>query len=313
MEVYIRSTRTRARRFGLVLGLMALSALMARSSDPVLVSTDWLQTQLRNPDLVILQVDRKEAYEAGHIPGAQLISLRNLLVENPDQGLSHELPADAQLDSIFGAYGLHENSLLIISYGDEGMIPLAGRLMLTLDYLGFERNTHLLDGGSKKWQEEDLPLSREVPEIQSGMLYRPAAGNVIVSTDWVRTHLNDPQVSLVDARPAKVYAGREKSGHAARKGHIAGAVNIPFNEVTAKGDGHRFKDDQDLERLFRKAGLTSGSTIVVYCGTGIWASSIYIAAKQLGYNVKFYDGSFQEWSSNPELPVTEPVKRGWFR
>jgi 3-mercaptopyruvate sulfurtransferase SseA len=32
-----------------------------------------------------------------------------------------------------------------------------------------------------------------------------------------------------------------------------------------------------------------------------------VAAKHLGYNVKFYDGSFEEWSADDTLPVTSPV------
>jgi 3-mercaptopyruvate sulfurtransferase SseA len=313
MEVHMIFARYKACLLSVVLGLATVTGLSARDANPVLVSTDWLRTQLGNPELVILQVDSKDAYEAGHIPGARIISLRDLLVEKPEQGLSHELPTETKLDSVFGHYGIDENSLIVISYGNEGMIPLAARIMVTLDYLGFGGNTHLLDGGSLKWQEEDLPMSMEVPEAHAGNLSRHTTGDVIVDADWVHRHLSDPAVALVDARPPKVYSGRAKGGHGPRKGHIAGAVNIPFDKVTAKGAQHRFKDDQELDKLFSEAGLKPGSTVVAYCGTGIWASSIYAAAKQLGYPVKFYDGSFQEWSSNPDLPVTAPVKRGWFR
>ena len=62
-----------------------------------------------------------------------------------------------------------------------------------------------------------------------------------------------------------------------------------------------------------EAGIKVSSTIITYCGTGIWASPVYVAAKHLGYTVKFYDGSFEDWSAHPDFPVTGPVKRGWFK
>ena len=66
-------------------------------------------------------------------------------------------------------------------------------------------------------------------------------------------------------------------------------------------------DDAALEALFTNAGVSEKSTVVVYCGTGIWATVNYIVAKHLGYDVKFYDGSFEEWSADPNLLIAEPV------
>ena len=61
--------------------------------------------------------------------------------------------------------------------------------------------------------------------------------------------------------------------------------------------------------MFREAGVKSNDTVVVYCGTGLWASLPYLAARHLGYEVRLYDGSFQEWSATENLPVVAPGKR----
>ncbi len=42
---------------------------------------------------------------------------------------------------------------------------------------------------------------------------------------------------------------------------------------------------------------------MTYCHIGQQGTMDYFAAKSLGYNVKLYDGSFQEWSRSLDLPV----------
>jgi len=58
-----------------------------------------------------------------------------------------------------------------------------------------------------------------------------------------------------------------------------------------------------MDKLFQENHIKHGSTIVVYCGSGIWASPVYFAARLLGYDTLFYDGSFQGWGNDESLPV----------
>ena len=39
----------------------------------LLVTSDWLATQIKNPKLVLLHLGEKPEYEAGHIPGARFL------------------------------------------------------------------------------------------------------------------------------------------------------------------------------------------------------------------------------------------------
>jgi 3-mercaptopyruvate sulfurtransferase SseA len=49
-----------------------------------------------------------------------------------------------------------------------------------------------------------------------------------------------------------------------------------------------------------------GDRIITYCRTGGQAGHLHFVARMLGFDVRFYDGSFVEWSRNPERPVVGP-------
>lgn len=108
---------------------------------------------------------------------------------------------------------------------------------------------------------------------------------------------------LVDARPEGRYTGKDRDNNASRRGHIRGAVNIPFSSVTSAEAPHMLKSSEEIRALFEAHSIGPQASIVTYCGSGIWASPVYIAARWLGYRVRFYDGSFQDWGNDDTLPV----------
>jgi 3-mercaptopyruvate sulfurtransferase SseA len=60
--------------------------------------------------------------------------------------------------------------------------------------------------------------------------------------------------------------------------------------------------------MFRGSGAADGSTVVVYCMVGLRASYAYLTARRLGYDVKFYDGSWMDWGSK-DLPYVSGTAR----
>ena len=86
-----------------------------------------------------------------------------------------------------------------------------------------------------------------------------------------------------------------------RAGHIPSAKNIPFSSVVE--DSNKFKSVQALRELFDAAGVKPGDSLTTYCHIGQQASVIYFVARYLGYEAHLYDGSFEDWSHRPELPV----------
>ena len=120
-------------------------------------------------------------------------------------------------------------------------------------------------------------------------------------------NLDNPGVALVDARPEAQYSGEAEDHNSKRKGHIQGAVNIPFGNLIREDKPFMFKNKSDLLKLFEDNFINENSTIVTYCGSGMFAAPAYFIAGYLGYNVKLYDASFEEWGNDETLPIIGPV------
>ena len=109
-----------------------------------------------------------------------------------------------------------------------------------------------------------------------------------------------PALHALDARLPEFYSGRS-AGQMPRAGHIPSAKNLPYTGMLTQGT--RFKDVAALRELFTAAGVAPGGRVITYCHIGMQASLLYLAARRLGYDAKIYDGSFEEWSKRPEVPI----------
>jgi thiosulfate/3-mercaptopyruvate sulfurtransferase len=297
------------RLFLLISGLVITIATDLTSQTPLrvddmIVATDWLEEHLSDSLLVILYNGMKTEYEKEHIPGARYISIFDLLVEN-EQGIRHELPDEQTIEQVLRSYGINDNSTIIICYEDENAIPWATRLFLTLDYAGLGDQVAILNGGLKAWKDEGRSLTMDVTAFKEGNIDVRIREEVLVYKDEVLANLHNDSVIIVDARPPERYYGTEPDPNSSRSGHIEGAVNIPSFSLKNDDQPYLFKPRDELQSLFTDRQIQAGTTLITYCGLGIWASPVYFAARLLGYSVRFYDGSFQEWGSDESLPISK--------
>lgn len=273
--------------------ILALSA----SPDTVLVTPAWLSTHLGQPGLVVIHADRDPAaYNAGHIAGSRYLALSAIAVER--NGIPMELPPVALLDSALESVGIGDSSRVIIT-GDP---MAAARLFFTLDYLGHGDRTALLDGGTPAWVAAGFPVAMEAASPAKGVFTPAPTPDLVASTAWIRAHLGDSTVALLDARPPGDYAGTP--GSSPPSGHIPGAKNI-FWKSTQGGSPPVLLGRDTLEAMFRTAGVAPGDLVVTYCNTGVQASFLYFVARYLGYDVRMYDGSFVEWRQLPGMPIAQ--------
>lgn len=284
---------------------MAPNALIADSGEELLVSTKWLEENLDDPLLIILHIGKKDDFNKEHITNSRIISMRELIVDRED-GTRHELPDADKIQSVFRSVGINRDSKIVICYAEEMLIPLAARLFYTLDYAGLGNQSAILNGGLTQWKNEDRQLSSERSEFDSGNI-EININQILANKEIVLKNLENPDVLIIDARPEEQYDGSEEDPNSPRKGHIVGAVNLPFYYLQQEENPNLFKTKKELNNLFYELGADAAALIIIYCGSGIWSSPVYFAARYLGYNVKMYDASFQEWGSDETLPIISQV------
>ena len=255
---------------------------------------------------VVLHVGDKASYDAGHIPGAQWFELREIS-EAGGTLRTQMLPIDG-LRAAFEAHGVTDTNRIIL-YAARGSQPQStARVFLALDLLGLGDRVSVLDGGLDAWRAQGGVLVTEVPQVTPGRFTPQPRADVIVDLNYVKAHLADPRVSIVDARTRAYYTGEDTRGFP-RPGHIAGALNLPFDSLSQTGDAPVLKDAATLKSLFAEAGVKPDTEVVAYCHIGLQASQVYMAGRMLGLRVKLYDGSFEEWSAKEELPVDKTIKK----
>lgn len=280
---------------------IALAALMlstgALAAEPrlnMVVDAQWLAGHLADPDLVLLHVGPKDDYAAGHIPGARLVALKDIAV---DDDLTLQLPAAADLRQRLGALGITASSRVVVYFAKEWISP-ATRVIFTLHAAGLGEQVALLDGGIDEWRRQQKATTAQASAVIKHAGPELRMQPLVVDADFVRSRARSPGYVLVDARAPVYYDGVEPSGAMGkrRKGHIPGAVNIPFTQIV--GLDNKLKTPAQLETLFRDSGIKAGTRLVVYCHIGQQATAILFAARSLGIDAVLYDGSFEDWTLN---------------
>ncbi|MGQ9645207.1 MAG: sulfurtransferase [Thermodesulfobacteriota bacterium] len=284
--------------------VLPLTAL-ARDISPV-VSTDWLEQNLNNPKLVMVDIRKVEEYKEGHIPNSINVFYGSWAIKK--KGLDNELPEDDDLFDIIGSAGIKNDSVVVVVGKTDTTPDLvnAPRVAWTLMYAGVP-NVAVLDGGFNKWAKEKKAISTEMVRPKAGEFKGNANKEMFAPKEYLLSRIG--KSAIVDTRMPDFYFGVSKLDFVARAGRIQGAVSLPSPWIFIK-EG-TFKPKDDLETMATGViGKDMSREIITYCDTGRlckgWA---FVLREILGYkNVKSYDGSAQEWSKDPNLPM---VKYSW--
>jgi thiosulfate/3-mercaptopyruvate sulfurtransferase len=204
--------------------------------------------------------------------------------------------------------GINDNSILVL-YGDFNNW-FAAFAFWVFKYYGF-KDVRIMNGGRKKWLEEDRAISKDIPSYSSGNFKaKDPDENIRTYLNYVSNSMDKQNsIVLVDVRSPQEFSGEitapaeYPTEHAQRGGHIPGAVNIPW--AKAVNEDGTFKSPEELRKLYQEKGITSEKEVISYCRIGERSSHTWFVLKYLlGYpNVKNYDGSWTEWGNMIGNPI----------
>lgn len=282
---------------------LALALAVQAPQDPMLVSAEWLIQHQRDPNLVLLQVGPRAAYDSAHIAGAQFLTFTDISAPRDTTKPALELPTPEFLDSVLEAKGISDDSRIVIYSSDEWVSP-STRAYLTLYWAGLGPRLSLLDGGIEIFRARGGQVtSAATPAPRRGTLTLHPRSDVVVLADYVAAHLRDPRVAIIDARNTRFFLGNYPvRPDEPRPGHIPGAYNIEFGYVV-NDTTKLFMRPAEIATLLNGVHAETGDQVVVYCHIGQQGTVIWFAAKLAGYDARLYDGSFTQWSNLTQYAV----------
>jgi thiosulfate/3-mercaptopyruvate sulfurtransferase len=283
--------------------------VFASTAENIVVDSDWLKSKIHHKNIVILQLGKAEDFEKEHIPGAVFIEWKEFTYNEEPQHF--DLPSVEVLKELFESKGLNDGDLVLI-YTSQNWVSLMTRLYFTLDYLGYGDKTFMLDGGIAHWKDNGGEVTAETPEIVRGSFTPDPNENLVVSSNYIMENIDNEGIAIVDGRASVYYEGIEAGANGKhRKGHIPGARTVPYTSLTIDTElgSYQFKSLKELKDIFQEQGLQKNQELVLYCHIGMQLTTVYTAAKMVGYeNIRIYDGSFHEWGPDESLPVTLETK-----
>ncbi|WP_424967044.1 3-mercaptopyruvate sulfurtransferase [Dinoroseobacter sp. S375] len=280
---------------------------MSQDDPKTLVSTEWLEAHLTNPDLRILdaswylpdaQRDPKAEYDAGHIPGARFLAMDD--VSDARSDLPHTAPPVEKFMSRMRALGVGDGHQVVV-YDGAGLFS-AARIWWLFRLMG-KTDIAVLDGGFRKWQAEGREIEDLPPVIRDRHMTVQRQAHLIKDVTQVAAaaKLGVPQV--VDARSPSRFRGEDPEPRPGlRAGHIPGSSNLHYASLLAE-DG-TMKPIPELRAAFEAAEVDLSKPVITTCGSGVTAAILSLALERIGHrDHSLYDGSWSEWGMYDGLKV----------
>jgi len=279
-----------------------------------LVTCDWLEAHLNDPDLVVFDCTTylvptegpnrpydiqsgKADYDAGHIPGAGYFDLQKDF-SVADSPYRFTLPPAQETAAAFARHGVSDGKRVVL-YSRKNL-QWATRFWWMLRWLGFD-NVAILDGGYDKWVADGRMTSTSQCKYEAGQLSISLRPELFVGKDVVQSAIGAEEVCTINALAADLHRG--ENPRYGRPGRIPGSANVPattlFNPETIE-----LLPIDTIAQTFTGIGADPTKRIIVYCGGGIAATLDAFLLHELGYrDIAVYDNSMSEWANDDSLPI----------
>ncbi|WZZ69505.1 hypothetical protein YC2023_080875 [Brassica napus] len=321
------ASSTWARRASGVGGKAGYSMSSVPTNEPV-VSVDWLHSNLREPDLKVLdaswympeeQRNSIQEYQVAHVPGALFFDLDG--ISDRSTSLPHMLPCEEAFGAGCSALGI-ENKNGVVVYDAKGIYS-AARVWWMFRAFGHNK-VWVLDGGLPRWRASGYDVessasgdaiwkasaaSEAIEKIYQGQTVSPITfqtkfqQHLVWSLDQVKKNMEDQTYQHIDARSKARFDGTAPEPRKGiRSGHIPGSKCVPFPQLL--DSSQTLLPAEEVKKRFEQEEISLDKPIMASCGTGVTACILAMGLHRLGKtDVPVYDGSWTEWATEPDLPM----------
>lgn len=279
----------------LFLFVLSLIAVEAFAQNLVISVKDFASEIKSNKNLVIVDVNSPETYAKQHIQGAINLFFKELYQPNAVEG---KLKPNSELAEILGKKGI-SNTAKIVVYENESN-KHNNRVWWILKSLG-AKDVWTLHVDAKAFATAQIAMNSVPATAKPTTFTVTESPYKSLTMDEVK---NLPKGTLLlDGREKEEFEGVDAAKKS--KGHIPGAVWMNYREVLTPTGAFKTKDE--IIAAVAKFGATPEKPIVVYCNSGVKASTLLVGLKEIAgfQHVQYYGGSYADWSSNPANPIVK--------
>jgi thiosulfate/3-mercaptopyruvate sulfurtransferase len=276
------------------------------SRETVLVDADWAEAHLDDANVVLVEVDEDvSAYDGGHIKGAVRLDWKT---ELQDQ-VRRDFVSKEQFEELLSQKGISNDDTVVLYGGNNNWFAAYAYWYFKL--YGHQ-DVKLLDGGRKKWELDGRELTKDVaPRDKTSYAAQEQDHSIRAFRDEAVAAIGVK--NLIDVRSPDEFSGKLLAPahlpqeQSQRAGHIPTALSVPWSK--AANDDGTFRSNDELEALYKEAGLDTSKETIAYCRIGERSSHTWFALRELlGHqNVKNYDGSWTEYGSLVGVPIEKDV------
>ncbi|MBL3520364.1 sulfurtransferase [Arcobacter lanthieri] len=266
-----------------------------------IVSTNWLEKNQDNKNIVVIDARSEAEYKKGHIKNAY-----NYSKDDWQRGTTVKIPklynTPEQIEDMMSKAGITKDSIVVFysSCNTESDYEFAAIGVWSLYIYGFN-NSVILNGGFEKWISEKKEITQDIPNAKNSNFKISKFVNEVATINDVVEAIYDENIQLADARDSKFYLGEDDREDLVRHGRIPTAKLTPMmRQVKKENNYYIFIDEKDSRKLLNNAGfgIELDKPSIIYCNTGAKAKGLWFATKFIANieNIKVYDGSMVEYS-----------------